>query len=119
METRARFFQEPGSSFFLFGPRGTGKSTWLSLQYPNALYIDLLSPKLLRLYSARPERLKEAVAGNPEKSPIIIDEIQRVPSLLDVVHQMLEEKKGYRFILTGSSVRKLKRSGIDLLAGPA
>ncbi|MBN2189782.1 MAG: ATP-binding protein, partial [Candidatus Aureabacteria bacterium] len=80
---------------------------------------DLLSPDIFRLYTARPERLREIIQGNPGKDVIIIDEIQKVPSLLDVVHQIIEEKTGKRFILTGSSARKLKRSGVDLLAGRA
>lgn len=119
MEIKKRFFHDPGVSFFLFGPRGTGKSTWIKMEFQNALYIDLLSPELFRLYSARPERLKELIEGNPGKNPVVIDEVQKVPSLLDVVHQILEQKRGVRFILTGSSARKLKRTGIDLLAGRA
>lgn len=119
MEIKARFFNPPEASFFLFGPRGTGKSTWLHRQFADPVYIDLLSPDVFRRYSARPERLKEVVAGNPQKNPVIIDEVQKQPALLDVVHQMLEEKQEKRFILTGSSSRKLKRTGTDLLAGRA
>ena len=119
MEIRVRFFRHPEGSFFLFGPRGTGKSTWLKMQFDHPLYVDLLSPDLFRLYSSRPERLKELAEGNRDMSPIILDEIQRVPALLYVVHQLLEEKRGYRFILTGSSARKLKRGGVDLLSGRA
>ena len=119
METVHRFFQMPRQSFFLFGPRGTGKSTWLKQQCPNAIYIDLLSPEAYRLFSARPERLRERLAGSPEKTTIVIDEIQKVPELLSVVHQLVEESKTRQFILTGSSSRKLKRTGIDLLSGRA
>ena len=120
MEIKKRYFNDPGVSYFLFGPRGTGKSTWLKMQYTkDVLYVDLLSPDLFRLYSARPERLKELIDGNPDKKIVIIDEIQKVPLLLDVVHQIIEQKKNIRFILTGSSSRKLKRTGIDLLAGRA
>ena len=119
MAYKNRFFQPPKNSFFLFGPRGTGKSTWLQRNYPEALTIELLSPDLFRKYSARPERLRELVEGNPDKTTIIIDEVQKIPQLLDVVHQLIEEKKGYKFILTGSSSRKLKRTGVDLLAGRA
>jgi predicted AAA+ superfamily ATPase len=119
MEIKSRFFNDPEVSFFLFGPRGTGKSTWLKMQFKEALYIDLLSPDLFRLYSARPERLREIIEGNPDKKIVIIDEIQKVPVILDIIHQLIEEKKGIRFILTGSSSRKLKRTGIDLLAGRA
>jgi len=119
METINRFFQDPGQSFFLFGPRGTGKSTWLHRYYKNALFIDLLSPEVYRSYSGRPERLKEVLDGQKSGTTIVVDEIQKVPQLLDVVHQLMEQHVGWRFILTGSSSRKLKRSGVDLLAGRA
>jgi len=118
METVSRFFCAPKQSFFLFGPRGTGKSTWLKRHYPESEVIDLLTPELFRLYSARPERLQE-VASGAEGKTIIIDEVQKVPELLDVVHELLEEENGIQFILTGSSARKLKRTGVDLLAGRA
>lgn len=119
MELISRFFHNPAMSYFLFGPRGTGKSTFLKSAYPNALYLDLLSPDVFRSYSARPERLREAVEGWAQQSPIIIDEIQKIPELLDVVHQLIESYPHLLFILTGSSSRKLKRSGVDLLAGRA
>ncbi len=118
METVSRFFQAPKQSFFLFGPRGTGKSTWLKRYYPESVMIDLLAPELFRLYSARPERLREITSGSEGKT-IIIDEVQKVPELLDVVHELLEDGNGIQFILTGSSARKLKRTGVDLLAGRA
>lgn len=119
MELVRRFFQDPGVSFFLFGPRGTGKSTWVKQQYPQALLVDLLRPDSLRTFVARPERLEQLVEGNVEKSPIVIDEIQKAPVLLEVVHRLMESGKGYRFVLTGSSARKLRRGGVDLLAGRA
>jgi predicted AAA+ superfamily ATPase len=112
-----RFFQAPRQSYFLFGPRGTGKSTFLKRHYPDALWIDLLQPDVFRAYVARPERMIELVRGNPEKKIIIVDEVQKVPDILSAVHSLIEEKKGRTFILTGSSARKLKRTGIDLLAG--
>lgn len=117
METLSRFFKPPQESYFLFGPRGTGKSTWTRLQYPEALRFDLLAPDVFRSLNARPERLRELIEGNSEKRVIVLDEIQKIPTLLTVVHQMIEEKRGYQFILTGSSARKLKRTGVDLLAG--
>ncbi len=119
MEFVSRFFQDAPQSYFLFGPRGTGKSTWLHRYLPSATFIDLLSPEVFRVYSARPERLKEVVAALPVGSTIVIDEIQKLPGLLDVVHLLLETNRMIRFILTGSSARKLKRSGVDLLAGRA
>ena len=115
-----RFLQDPGGSYFLFGPRGTGKSTWLRKAYPDALWVDLLAPEVHRRYTARPERLKEVVAGSPGRKVVVIDEIQRAPILLDVVHEIVETRRGApRFVLTGSSARKLKRTGVDLLAGRA
>lgn len=119
MDLVRRFFDPPQGSYFLFGPRGTGKSTWLRATYPDALWLDLLAPDIQRRYSARPERLRELVAGRQEVSIVVVDEVQRVPELLAVVHQLIEERVGHRFVLTGSSSRKLKRTGVDLLAGRA
>jgi predicted AAA+ superfamily ATPase len=119
MATVRRFFRDPQSSYFLFGPRGTGKSTWLREAYADALWIDLLAPEVHRQYAARPERLREVVAGNPDKSVVVIDEVQKAPALLDVVHDLIERRAGPRFVLTGSSARKLKSAGVDLLAGRA
>lgn len=112
-----RFFKAPGQSFFLFGPRGTGKSTFLRHHYPDALWVDLLKPDIFRTYAARPERIIELVHGNPDKKNVIIDEVQKVPGILSAVHSLIEEKNKKTFVLTGSSARKLKRTGIDLLAG--
>jgi predicted AAA+ superfamily ATPase len=112
-----RFFKAPGQSFFLFGPRGTGKSTWLKGNYPDALWIDLLEPETYRSLSARPERLSELVLGNRDKKVVVIDEVQKIPELLSLVHALIERDKNRHFILTGSSARKLKKTGVDLLAG--
>lgn len=106
-------------NFFLFGPRGTGKSTWLRMQIADAHYIDLLSPDLVQYFTASPDRLKEVVAGNRDRHTFVLDEIQRVPALLSVVHQLIEANPELQFVLTGSSSRKLKRTGVDLLAGRA
>ncbi|MDH7512881.1 MAG: AAA family ATPase [Clostridiales bacterium] len=105
--------------FFLFGPRGTGKSTWVSLVFPEALVINLLEPDVFRRFAARPETLLDLVRGLPAPKTVVIDEIQKIPVLLDAVHQLMEEKRGHQFVLTGSSARKLKRTGTDLLAGRA
>jgi predicted AAA+ superfamily ATPase len=119
MEYVSRFFTPPQSSFFIFGPRGTGKSLWTSRTYPEALRIDLLEPDVFRAYAAKPERLREAVEANPRCRHVVIDEVQKAPSLLNVVHGLLERPGSAQFILTGSSARKLKQTGVDLMAGRA
>jgi predicted AAA+ superfamily ATPase len=120
MELRSRFLALPDRSFFLFGPRGTGKSTWLQQVLPDALVLDLLQPDLTRELTAKPERLRDIVLGAPERGTVVLDEVQRVPEVLSVVHALLESRTGRRrFVLTGSSARKLRRTGINLLAGRA
>ena len=119
MEIVSRFFQIPNQSCFLLGPRGTGKSTWLRDRLPDALYLDLLDPALHRSLDARPERLRELLAGSPGKDTVVVDEIQRIPELLTVIHAVLEGPSPPRFVLTGSSARKLRRGGVDLLGGRA
>lgn len=114
-----RFFEEPKKSYFLFGPRGTGKSTLSQWSHPNALVVDLrLYDVKLRLTS-NPQYLLELVRAQPKGQVVIIDEIQKIPELLSLVHILIEEKQGWIFILTGSSSRKLKREGVDLLGGRA
>ena len=119
MASVRRFFTPPKESFFLLGPRGTGKSSWARAALPDALWIDLLEPETLRAYSARPERLRERLSAEPGKRTVVIDEIQRAPELLSVVHALIEERRNLRFVLTGSSARKLKRGAANLLAGRA
>ncbi len=114
-----RLFQEPQSSYFLFGPRGTGKSTLASQRHPNALLIDLRLHKERLRFSTDPDLLISLVHAQPDRAIIVIDEIQKVPDLLPIVHLLIEEKRGWKFILTGSSARKLKRDGVDLLGGRA
>lgn len=106
-----------GKSFFLFGPRGTGKTTWVKKTFPNALYIDLLESELFNDLLANPQRIENLI---PKKFNdwIIIDEVQRVPEILNEVHRLIEKEKR-KFILTGSSPRKLRRKGHNLLAGRA
>jgi len=119
MELQRRFFEAPRQSFFLFGPRGTGKSTWLHHALPDALFVDLLQPDVARDLAARPERLRDLVRGAPDRETVVVDEVQRVPDLLNVVHAVIESDDPRRFALTGSSARKLRRGGVDLLAGRA
>lgn len=117
MEIISRFLKVEKQSFFLLGPRGTGKSTLIKNRFPDALYVDLLLPDVFRNYTARPERLLEAVHAQKDKKWVVIDEIQKAPQLLEVVHSLIEEKLGIQFILTGSSARKLRKAGVNLLAG--
>jgi uncharacterized protein len=114
-----RMITIPKSSFFLFGPRGTGKSTWLRNSIRNALWFDLLDADVFQRLSARPERLTERIDSEKSAQIVIIDEIQKLPELLDVVHRLIVERNELCFILTGSSARKLRRTGTDLLAGRA
>lgn len=119
MAYTTRFLQHPSGSLFLFGPRGTGKTTWLRQTIPDALFVNLLRPDVYREMVARPERLRELVRGNWSRRDVVVDEVQRAPELLHVVHDLMEEPDSPRFILTGSSARKLRRGGVDLLAGRA
>ncbi|NNM58312.1 MAG: ATP-binding protein [Legionellales bacterium] len=119
MEIYQRDFTPPEKSFFLFGPRGTGKSTLMRMLFEDGLWLDLLKPDVFRSYLAKPERLFDLASANSNRRPIIIDEIQKIPALLTVVHSLIETLPGQQFILTGSSARKIKRSGADLLAGRA
>lgn len=114
-----RFLTPPDGHFFLFGPRGTGKTTWLRHRLPTALVVDLLNPQVARDLAARPERLGELIRGNPDRSDIVVDEVQRVPELLHVVHQFIESSRPIRFALTGSSARSLRKAGVNLLGGRA
>ena len=107
-------------SFFLWGPRQTGKSTLLREQYPDARWLDLLKSDEYIYYSARPERLRQEIEADgpqPEKQ-IVIDEVQRVPELLNEVHWLIENHR-LKFALCGSSARKVRRGGANLLGGRA
>jgi predicted AAA+ superfamily ATPase len=114
-----RYFQGGEDSYFLFGPRGTGKSTWVKRFYPDAKIINLLAADIFREFKSYPERLKDFVLAHPHTQTFVIDEIQKAPELLSIIHDLIELKQNWQFILTGSSARKLKRSGADLLGGRA
>lgn len=104
-------------SFFLFGPRGTGKTTWLKKQFPQALYFDLLDSEVYNNFLARPHRLGQMI---PEaySDIVLLDEVQRIPALLHEAHRLIESR-GLTFALTGSSARKLVAKDVNLLAGRA
>jgi len=107
-------------SFFIFGSRSTGKSTLLHELFADkkTLWIDLLDDATFREYSHRPELLHERIAGAAQVEWVVIAEVQKIPALLDTIHQIIFKKK-QKFALTGSSARKLKRGGANLLAGRA
>ena len=110
----------PSESFFLFGPRGTGKSTWLRQQLPGALWFDLLRLPLVLELTRLPGSFRTRVEALPKGSWVVVDEVQRMPALLDEVHALVAEHgKRYRFALSGSSARKLRRLDVNLLAGRA
>lgn len=104
-------------SFFLFGPRGTGKTTWLRERLPDALFVNLLRSDFYLPLAANPAHLR-ALIPDGYTGWIVIDEVQRIPELLNEVHDLIESK-GHVFILTGSSARKLRRDSVNLLAGRA
>ena len=110
-----------GQSAFLWGPRKTGKSTLLRQRFPDSVRFDLLDTRLLLELTRRPWVLSERLNALDAKtlaSPVIIDEVQKVPTILDEVHRLIEEK-GIGFVLCGSSARKLKRGHANLLGGRA
>ena len=104
-------------SFFLFGPRGTGKTTWVKSVFPEAVYIDLLEAELFNDLLANSQRLGNFIPQS-FRDWVIIDEVQKIPELLSEVHRLIEKYK-YKFVLTGSSARKLRQKGHNLLGGRA
>lgn len=118
MKHLSRRLKSPSESFFLFGPRATGKSTWLKDSFVDRLYFDLLRNDVYFTLSSSLTTFREQVlAKDADKTWIIVDEIQRIPDLLNEVHSLIAD--GYRFALSGSSARKLKRGQANLLAGRA
>jgi predicted AAA+ superfamily ATPase len=119
-----RKFEAPKTSFFLLGPRGTGKSTWLDSHFaltteePKAIHYDLLDTSESLRLSRDPHQIFNELSGHPAGTWVVIDEIQKVPELLEEVHRLIERHK-LRFVLSGSSARNLRRGGINLLAGRA
>lgn len=118
MLSYSRLLSLPNQSFFLFGPRGVGKSTWLGEHLKKVPTFNLLKNETYLELSRNPSLIEAKIGQLPAASWVCIDEVQKLPSLLDEVHRLIEEKK-YRFALTGSSARKLKRGGANLLGGRA
>ena len=114
-----RLLKTPRSSFFLFGARGTGKSTWIRSHLEDALVVNLLNADVMLRYERDPATFRAEVLAQPRSRWIVVDEVQRAPRLLDEVHFLMEEKGYKKFALTGSSARKLKRGAANLLAGRA
>ena len=108
---------ESRKSFFLFGPRGTGKTTWLKHRLPEALFVNLLQSEYYNRLSANPGHLRQLIPPD-HTGWTVIDEVQRIPALLNEVHDLIEAR-GLVFVLTGSSARTLRRRGVNLLAGRA
>ncbi|HEX7671765.1 MAG TPA: DUF4143 domain-containing protein [Polyangiaceae bacterium] len=119
MFARSLRLPPPGEeTFFLWGPRQTGKSTLLRAAYPDALWIDLLKADEYRRYLERPELLRQEVQARDGAVQVVIDEVQKVPALLDEVHWLVENGRA-TFALCGSSARKMKRGAANLLGGRA
>ncbi|MCC6765719.1 MAG: ATP-binding protein [Deltaproteobacteria bacterium] len=115
----ARLLQPAAESFFLFGPRGTGKSYWLADRFGDAAAtFDLLDEALLVELLAEPDAFARKLDGLPSGAWVVIDEVQRAPVLLSAVHRLIETRR-LRFVLCGSSARQLRRKGVNLLAGRA
>jgi len=113
-----RIFNAPKQSFFLLGPRGCGKSTWLREVFPDAYLINLLSEETYQRLLVNPGRFADELRSVPAGMWVVVDEVQRLPNLLNEVHRFIEEKR-LSFVLCGSSARKLRRAGVNLLAGRA
>lgn len=119
MEMYARRQQVPTRTFFLFGPRATGKTTWLRGQLPTARWYNLLhESEMLRLLKD-PGQFGREVSALPKASWVVVDEVQRVPTVLDEVHDLISQRRDLHFALTGSSARKLRCGQANLLAGRA
>src|SRR3989339_678577 len=111
----------PRQSAFLWGPRKTGKSTFLMENFPKSIVYDFLQTDLFLEFSKKPSLLRERLLAKDSqilRHPVILDEVQKIPQILDEVHWLIENK-GLRFILCGSSARKLKRGQANLLGGRA
>jgi predicted AAA+ superfamily ATPase len=115
-----RQLEVPDRSFFLFGPRGTGKTTWLSSRLPDAIWFDLLQTATFLQLLRSPETFSQRLDAMEDGGWVVVDEVQRLPVLLDEIHAVMNRHpEKFKFAITGSSARKLKREGTNLLAGRA
>ncbi len=113
-----RLMSLPKHSFFLFGPRGTGKTTWLKHILPDGKWFDLLRTQIFLSLMRQPDSFRQEIEALPKGTWIVVDEVQRLPFLLNEVHALITEHgQAYRFALSGSSARKLKQMDANLLAG--
>lgn len=117
-KTYPRILKPPAQSFFLLGARGTGKSTWIKAHFPEAKTFDLLDEGLYQSFLKDPSLFAGALNILPSPKWVVVDEVQRLPELLNEAHRFIENR-GFRFVLCGSSARKLKKAGTNLLAGRA
>ena len=113
-----RLLSPPEQSFFLFGMRGVGKSSWARAAFPTARHVDLLDEGLFQSYLRDPRLFGRELSLVEAGQTVVLDEVQRLPVLLNEVHRLIESR-GLRFVLLGSSSRKLKVAGTNLLAGRA
>lgn len=113
-----RLLPTPARSILLLGPRGTGKSTWIQDRFPQAIFYDLLDAGESIRLNRNPDALFDELSGLEPSTWVVIDEIQKAPALLDQVHRLMASH-GLKFVLSGSSARKLRRGGVNLLAGRA
>ncbi len=113
-----RILSPPKGSFFLLGPRGTGKTTWLDQHFAGVKRIDLLDEEVHQRHLAEAGAFRREMEALPIGAWVVVDEVQRLPTLLNEIHRAIEQRK-LKFALTGSSARKLRRAGVNLLGGRA
>jgi len=113
-----RCLEAPSSSFFLFGMRGVGKTTWARERFPDARWVNLLREDVYQANLVDPRLFRRTLADLSPGSWVVVDEIQRLPVLLNEIHDLIEER-GLHFVLLGSSARKLRQAGVNLLGGRA